>query len=84
MADEFRALWHRSGSGITPPMRHPDTRRFTPDEQAIYDEWLWLLTRWGTHDVDEAHELALHRAAGASERAPAPGDATDRDPEIVA
>ena len=43
-------------------MRHPETRRFTPDEQAVYDEWLWLLTRWGTHDVDEAHELALHRA----------------------
>ena len=43
-------------------MRHPETRTFTPDQQAIYDEWLWLLTRWGTHSPDEAHELALHRA----------------------
>lgn len=45
-------------------MRHPDTCGLTPDEQAVYDEWLWLLTRWGAHDVDEAHELALQRAAG--------------------
>ena len=43
-------------------MRHPETRRLTPDEQAVYDEWLWLLVQWGTHTVDEAHELALRRA----------------------
>ncbi|HEV2293842.1 MAG TPA: hypothetical protein VGR35_08290 [Tepidisphaeraceae bacterium] len=43
-------------------MRHPDTAEFTPDQQATYDEWLWLLTRWGTHTVDEAHDLALRRA----------------------
>ena len=43
-------------------MRHPETVGLSPDQQAVYDEWLWLLTRWGTHSVDEAHELALHRA----------------------
>lgn len=60
-------------------MRHPQTLGLNPDEQAIYDEWLWLLTRWGTHDVDEAHELALHRAGAAPDApggdAPPPGDA---------
>ena len=52
-------------------MRHAEDLTLSADQRACYEEWLGLLTQWGTHGPEAAHELALRRA-GCDEEPPDP------------
>jgi hypothetical protein len=41
---------------------HPDCRKLSAEQMAIYDEWVYLLYRWGDMDADARHEQALAHA----------------------